>query len=74
MREGTWTVRKPPLRIPSSSNRSMAGSSGGVKRPHSDSCTPTMETRQPKKPRNTSVQTGALKDAVAGIKMVITYR
>jgi hypothetical protein len=33
-----------------------------------------MEARQPKKPRNTSVQTGALKEAVAGIKMVITRR
>jgi hypothetical protein len=36
MREGTWTERKPPSKTPSSSDRSVAGSSGGVKQPHSD--------------------------------------
>jgi hypothetical protein len=71
MREGTWTERKPPRRIPLSDDRSAAGISGGVKRPHSDSSTPTIETQQPNKPRNTSVQTGVPREAVPGIKMVI---
>jgi hypothetical protein len=74
MREGTWTERKPPRRIPLSSDRSVVESTGGVKRPHSDLSTPTIETQQPKKPRNTSVQTGVPKEAVPGIKMVITHR
>src|SRR5215510_16479119 len=40
MREGTWMERKPPRRIPSPSDRSAAGSSGGVKSPHFVSSTP----------------------------------
>jgi hypothetical protein len=31
MREGTWTERKPPSKTPLSSDRSVVGSSGGVK-------------------------------------------
>jgi hypothetical protein len=74
MREGTWTERKPPSKTPLSSNRSAAGSSGGVKQPHSDSSTPTLERQQPKKPRNTSMKTVLYKEAVVGIKMVIIHR
>jgi hypothetical protein len=71
-REGTWMERKP-TKTPSSSNRSAVGSSGGVKRPHSDSSTPTLERQHPKKPRNTSVQTGSYKEAVVGTKMAIIH-
>jgi hypothetical protein len=42
-----------------------------VKRPHSDSSTPSQEKQQPKKPRSTQVQTGTYKEAVVGIKMAI---
>jgi hypothetical protein len=42
-KEGTWMERKPPSKDPKSGDRSEAQSSGGVKRPHSDSSTPTME-------------------------------
>jgi hypothetical protein len=73
MREGTWMERKPPRKTPSC-NRSVVGNSGGVKRPHLDSSTPTLERQQPKKPRNTSVQTGSYKEAAVGIKMVIIHR
>ena len=37
MREGTWTVEKPPGKPPSSQAKGVAESSGGVKRPHSGS-------------------------------------
>ena len=50
MREGTWTEKKPQRKTPSSQNNDVAGSSGGVKRPHSDSSTPSLEKQQPKKP------------------------
>ena len=36
MREGTWTVEKPPGKTPSSQAKRAAESSGGVKRPHLD--------------------------------------
>jgi hypothetical protein len=39
------------------------GSSGGVKRPHSDSSTPSLEKQKQKKNRNTQVQTGLYKEA-----------
>jgi hypothetical protein len=45
-----------------------------VKRPHSDSSTPSLDKQQPKKPRNTHVQTGIYKEAVTGIKMAIIHR
>jgi len=32
-REGTWTEKKPPRKTPSSQNKDVAGSSGGVKDP-----------------------------------------
>ena len=74
MREGTWTEKKPPRKTPSSQNKDVAGSSGGVKRPHSDLSTPSLEKQQPKKPRNTQVQTESYKEAVVGIKMAIIHR
>jgi hypothetical protein len=40
MKEGTWTVEKPTGKTPSSQEKVVAGSSGDVKRPHSDSSTP----------------------------------
>jgi hypothetical protein len=70
MRDGTLTESKPPRKIPSSQDR-VAGSSGGVKRPHSDSSTPSAEQQQPKKSRSTSMQTKTYKEAATGIKMVI---
>jgi hypothetical protein len=42
-----------------------------MKRPHSDSSTPSQEKQKPKKPRSTLVQTGTYKEAVVGIKMAI---
>jgi hypothetical protein len=57
IREGTWTVEKPPRKTPPSQDKGTTGCSGGVKRPHPDSSTPSLEKQQPKKPRNTQVQT-----------------
>jgi hypothetical protein len=51
MKEGTWMVEKPKRKTPPSQDKGTAGSSGGVKRPHSDSSTPSQEKQQPKKPR-----------------------
>jgi hypothetical protein len=73
MKEGTW-IEKPNRKIPPPQDRGTAGSSGGVKRPHSDSSTPSQEKQQPKKPRSTRVQTGNYKEAVVGIKMAIAHR
>ena len=50
MREGTW-MEKPDRKNPPPQDKGKAGSSGGVKRPHSDSSTPSQEKQQPKKPR-----------------------
>jgi hypothetical protein len=66
--------KKPPRKTPLPQDKGTVGSSGGVKRPHSDSSTPFLEKQQPKKPRNTQVQTGSYKDAVAGIKMAVIHR
>jgi hypothetical protein len=63
MREGTWTEKKPPRKTPSSQDKGTVGSSGGVKRPHSESSTPSLEKQQPNKHRNTQVQTGLYKEA-----------
>jgi hypothetical protein len=71
MKEGTWTVEKAPRKTPPAQVKGTAGSSGGVERPHSDSSTPSQKKQQPKKPRNTQVQTGTYKEAVTGIKMAI---
>jgi hypothetical protein len=48
LREGTWTEKKPPRKTPSQDKGTVV-SSGGVKRPHSDSSTPSLEKQQPKK-------------------------
>jgi hypothetical protein len=74
MKEGTWTAEKPPKKTPQSQVKGAAGSSGGVKRPHSDSSTPSQEKQQPKKPRSTQVQTGTYEEAVTGIEMAIIQR
>jgi hypothetical protein len=74
MREGTWREKRPPRKTPSPQDEGAEGSSGGVKRPHSDSSTPYQEKQLPKKPRNTQVQTGTFKEAVLGIKMVIIHK
>jgi hypothetical protein len=60
--EGTWMVEKKKRKTPPSQDKGTAGSSGGVKRPHSDSSTPFQEKQQLKKPRSTQVQTGTYKD------------
>jgi hypothetical protein len=74
MKEGTWTVEKPPRKTPSSQEKGTAGSSGDMKRPHSDSCTPPSTNQQPKKPRSTQQQTRSYKEAVVGIKIVAIYK
>jgi len=66
--------KKPPRKTPSTQNKDGAGSSGGVKRPHSDLSTPSLEKQRTKKPRNTQVQTRSYKEAVVGIKMAIIHR
>jgi hypothetical protein len=72
--EGTWTVEKPPRKTLPSQVKGTAGSSGGVKRPHSDSSTPSLKKQQPKNPRNTQVQTETYKEAVTGIKIANIHR
>ena len=74
MREGTWMGKKPPRKTPSSQDKGAVGSSGGVKRPHSDSSTPSLEKQQQKKNRNTQVQTGSYKKAAAVINMAVIRR
>jgi hypothetical protein len=74
MREGTWMAEKPPRKTLSSQAKRAAGSSGGVKRPHSDSSTRSQEKQQPKNPRSTKVQTASFKEAVTRIKMAIIRR
>jgi hypothetical protein len=63
MREGTWMEKKPPRKTPSSLDKGAVGSTGGVKRPHSDSRTPSLEKQQPKKTWNSQVQTELYKEA-----------
>jgi hypothetical protein len=72
--EGYWMAYKPKRNTTPSQDKGRAGSSGGVKRPHSDSSTPSQEKQQPKKPRSTQVQTGTYKEAVVGINMAIVHR
>jgi hypothetical protein len=72
-KDGTWTVEKPPGKTPSSKAKGVVASSGCVKRPHSDSSTPPQGKQQPKKPRNTQMQTETYTDAVDGIKMAIIH-
>jgi hypothetical protein len=56
MKEGN-KKKKPNRKTQPSQDSGTAGSSAGVKRPHSDSSTPSQE-KQPKKSRSTQVQTG----------------
>jgi hypothetical protein len=65
--------QKLPRKTPSPQDKGVVGSSGGVKRPHTDSSTPSLEKQQPKKPSNTQGQTGLYKEAVTGIKMAIIH-
>ena len=75
MKEGTWTVEKPPSKTPPSQVKGTAMcSGGGGEKHHSDSSTPSLNKQQPKNPRNTQVQTGIYKEAITGIKMAIILR
>jgi hypothetical protein len=60
-------AERTPGGAPSSRVKGTAGGGGGVKGPHSDSSTPSLEGKQPpqKKPRNTQVRTGTYKEADA---------
>jgi hypothetical protein len=66
MKEGTWTAERPLGGAPSSRVKGMAGGSGGVKGPHLDSSTPSLEgqhTPLPPPKRNTQLRTGTYKEA-----------
>jgi hypothetical protein len=52
IKEGTWMVEKPPRNTPSSQEKGVVRSSGGMKRPHCDSSTPHLTKQQHKKPRS----------------------
>jgi hypothetical protein len=67
-------VENPKRKTPPSQDKGTAGSSEGVKRPHSGSSTPSQERQQPKKSRSTQVQTGTYKEAAVGIKMAIIHK
>jgi hypothetical protein len=51
MKEGTWKTERPPGRAPSSRVKGTAGGRGGVKGPHSDSSTPSLEGQQTSPPK-----------------------
>ena len=74
MKEGTWKAENPQRKTPLCQVKGTVGCSGSVKRPHLDSSTPSLDKQQPKKPRNTQVQTGIYKEAVTGIKMAIIHK
>jgi hypothetical protein len=59
MKEGTWTAQRPQGGAHSSRVKGTAGGGRGVKGPHSDSSTPSLEGQQPQKNRNTQVRTRA---------------
>jgi len=61
MRAGTWTEKKPPEKTPSTQSNDGAGSSGGVKRPHSDSSTPPLEKTASKNPGTLKRRLGRIK-------------
>jgi hypothetical protein len=46
MREGTWTAEKPTGKSSSSQVKRMAKGSGNVRRPHSNSSTPSQDKQQ----------------------------
>jgi hypothetical protein len=55
MKEGTWKDKRPPGKTYPSQTKDMAEGSVGMKRPQSDSSTPSRDAQQTKKPRNTQV-------------------
>jgi len=61
MREGTWMEKKPPRKTPSTQNKDGAGSSGGVKRSHSDSSTPSLEKHKTKNPGTFKCRLGRIR-------------
>jgi hypothetical protein len=61
MKEVTWTVEKPPSKTPSSQEKVVAGSSGGVKRPHSDSSTPPSTHSNLKNPEARKCRLGLIR-------------
>jgi len=60
-KEGSWMEKKPPRKTPSSQDKGAVGSSGGVKRPHSDSSTPSLEKQQPKNPGTLKCRLGCIR-------------
>jgi hypothetical protein len=54
MKEGTWMAERSPGGAPSSRVKGTAGGGGGVKGPHSDSSTPSLEGQQPPKKKHPS--------------------
>ena len=71
---GNLDVRETSKKTPTSQVKGTVGCSGGAERRHSGSSTPSLDKQQPKKPRNTQVQTRIYKEAVTGIKMAIIHR
>jgi len=55
MREGTWTEKKPQGKAPSTQSKDGAWCSEGVKRPYSDSSTPSLEKQQKNKKQEHSI-------------------
>jgi hypothetical protein len=47
MKEGTWTAEIPQRKTPPFQAKGATGNSGDMKRPHSDSSTPSQEKQQP---------------------------
>jgi hypothetical protein len=60
MSEQTWMQKKPPGKTPSQ-DKGAIGSSGGVKRPHSDWSTPPLEKQQPKNPGTLKCRLGHIR-------------
>jgi hypothetical protein len=58
MKEETWTAERPPGGGPSSRVKGTAGGGGGVKGPHSDSNTPSLEGQQPPPPQKGTPKCG----------------
>jgi hypothetical protein len=48
MNKGTQMVEKPPRKTQSSKEAAVVGSSGSMKRPHSNSSTPPLTKQKPK--------------------------
>jgi hypothetical protein len=61
MKEETWTAERPPGKTASSRVKGTAWGSEGVKRPHSDSSTPSLEKQQPKNPGTPKCRLGHIR-------------